>query len=31
LIVLAFGPGQLSVDALFKQKPWHSAGTKPDR
>ena len=31
LIVLAFGPGQLSVDALFKQKLWHSAGTKPNR
>ena len=31
LIVLAFGPGQLSVDTLFKQKLWHSAGAKPDR
>jgi putative oxidoreductase len=30
LIVLVFGPGQLSVDALLKQKPWHNAGTKPD-
>jgi putative oxidoreductase len=31
LIVLAFGPGQLSVDTLFKQMLWHSAGAKPDR
>jgi putative oxidoreductase len=30
-IVLAFGPGQFSVDALFKRKLWHSAGAKPDR
>ena len=30
LIVLAFGPGQLSVDALLKRKLWHSAGTKPN-
>jgi putative oxidoreductase len=30
LIVLAFGPGQLSVDALFKRKLWHSEGVKPD-
>jgi hypothetical protein len=26
LIELAFGPGQLSVDALFKQKLWHIWG-----
>ena len=31
LIVLTFGPGQLSVDALLKRKLWHSAGTKPNR
>jgi putative oxidoreductase len=31
LIVFVFGPGQLSVDALFRRKLWHSAGTKPDR
>jgi putative oxidoreductase len=31
LIVLVFGPGQLSVDGLLKRKLWHSAGTKPDR
>jgi len=30
LIVLAFGPGELSVDALLKRKLWHSAGTKPN-
>jgi putative oxidoreductase len=30
-IVLAFGPGRLSVDAVFKRKLWQSAGTKPDR
>jgi len=29
LIVLAFGPGQLSVDALLKRKLWLTAGTKP--
>ena len=29
LIVLAFGPGQLSVDALLKRKLWPSAETKP--
>jgi hypothetical protein len=26
LIELAFGLGQLSVDALFKQKLWHILG-----
>jgi putative oxidoreductase len=31
LIVLAFGPGYLSVDALFKRKLWSSARTKADR
>jgi hypothetical protein len=31
LIVLAFGPGQLSADAMFKRKLWSSAGTKADR
>jgi putative oxidoreductase len=31
LIVLAFGPGQVSVDAMFKRKLWSSAGTKADR
>ena len=30
-IVLAFGPGQLSLDAVFKRKLWQSAGAKPDR
>ena len=30
LIVLAFGPGQVSIDALFKRRLWHSAETKPD-
>ena len=29
LIVLAFGPGQLSVDALLKRKLWLGAETKP--
>jgi putative oxidoreductase len=30
-IVLAFGPGHLSVDAVFKRKLWQSADTRPDR
>jgi putative oxidoreductase len=30
-IVFVFGPGQLSLDALFERKLWHRAGTKPDR
>jgi uncharacterized membrane protein YphA (DoxX/SURF4 family) len=31
LIVFVFGPGQLSLDALFERKLWHRVGTKPDR
>jgi putative oxidoreductase len=31
MIVFVFGPGKLSVDALFKRKLWHTAATKPDR
>jgi putative oxidoreductase len=31
LFVFVFGPGQLSVDALFKRKLWLTARTKPDR
>jgi hypothetical protein len=31
LIVFVFGPGYLSLDALFGRKLWHRAGAKPDR